>query len=372
MVDLRQDWLYDQGAPRTNTSPSGLSGGWSSTNLDTFLGELSFCQGDLCAGTTTQAQSWNAEEDGSVNRTVALEWALALIIVDALSRTGSGYIVDINDGPISSSWTIRGYERVPDFQKELLGGGDALKRPEATTPTTEGRIDITIGGYSYRASSLTDYLSIALFLTHIVLASCHVIFMVGKGQSSSAWDSISELLVLAQNSRPPTKALRNTNAGIQRLNTYSQIARLYVVKIKPSTSCQQNEDDDNNNVSNVELIFDEEMDDENPVGSQFQRRKRSSHNTHHSSSPSHSTQLTSRVREDDGRFVPVVPPTQGPRKAHVPDRDQGGCKCAEATGVTLDYSNMETLTKVQADVKYGDPPPWTPQKRRPSIDRMTI
>ena len=44
-------------------------------------------------------------------------------------------------------------------------------------------------------------------------------------QSSSSWESISEMLALAVNSKP-TEALRNTSAGIQSLATLKESVRI--------------------------------------------------------------------------------------------------------------------------------------------------
>jgi hypothetical protein len=199
-------------------------------------------------------EQWNGETPGAVNRTVALEWLLALVVTDALSRTGSEHILNTT-GPVSS-WTIRDYIHARDFQNELFRGGHALVRPnmDGQHPVaTEAKLEITIGGFSYQATSLTDYLAIALLALHIVVSLSHVALLFRSGESSSAWASIAELLVLAQNSRPADVALRDANVGIGCAGTYAKMARVYTVTRWDADGRREGR-------ANVELVFDERMD----------------------------------------------------------------------------------------------------------------
>lgn len=323
-ITLGHDWLYDQSIS-TNGSREESSG-WTQRNLNTFLQSLSLFN-DLSGALPSPVGSWNSDTPGTVNRTVALEWIFTLLITDALSRTGSDQVLK-STGPISS-WSIRGYERAPNFQTELLNGGDALTRPDDATPITQERVAITIGGYSYRASALTDYLSIALLLIHMLMAVSHIVYLMSTGKSSSAWESMSELLVLAQNSRPAPTALRNANVGVKRLKTYSRIARVYAVK-----PCEEDEDEPEIN-SNVELVFDET---ERDVFSETTFRPAKS--DHHASSrgPSKRSPRSKPVRRGREARTSLAHSHCGCENCGV--NGQGGCIMVE-------------LVDVLPDVKYG-------------------
>jgi hypothetical protein len=115
-----------------------------------------------------------------------------------------------------------------------------------TTLTTS----IIIGGFSYQASSTADYLSIAVLIGHLVLALGHTAYLLIRRQSSGCWDTIVELLVLAQNSRPPRSALKNTGAGIKSLETFAKVAKVRVTrKGNPASGAEGSP------AAHIELIF---------------------------------------------------------------------------------------------------------------------
>lgn len=252
-IKLARDWLFGAGSttsnPPNSTSTQQEHGGWTAANFLTFLRNISIFS-DLDGSPEAPIEKWNEETPGAVNRTVALEWFLALLVTDALSRTGSERILNTT-GPVSS-WTIRDYNKVSSFATQLFRSGHALQRPTGPA-VTEAKLEITIGGFSYQATSLTDYLALALLALHIVVSLSHVALLFSSGESSSAWASVAEILVLAQNSRPADMALRNTGAGIGCLGTYARMARVYSVTPWDASGGKSG-------MRNVELVFDEPAD----------------------------------------------------------------------------------------------------------------
>jgi hypothetical protein len=262
-IVLKPNWLYSPA--ETNTS-SPSSSAWTASNLVSFLSGLSLADG-LNQQSTNQVEFWNIETPNTVNRTVALEWSLALIITDSLSRIGSELV--LNSSGTTSNWSLKSYSKTSDFGSQLLhshGVGTALLRP-TNKSVIEESIVITIGGYSYAATSPVDFASIALLLAHCFLALCHTLYTVCyTSQSSSAWDTLTELMVLMQNSKPADRTLRNSNAGIERMATYGVVGRIYATTVsnanqetKPKSGknpgiLQKGEDEE---VSNVELLFGE-------------------------------------------------------------------------------------------------------------------
>ncbi|MCJ1353161.1 MAG: hypothetical protein MMC33_003146 [Icmadophila ericetorum] len=172
---------------------------------------------------------------------------LSALFADGLSREGSARVFNTN-GPLSS-WTIKDYNKTADFTDQLLKGGNPLEKPTVIDLTVE-RAAISITGYSYKASALTDYLSISILLIHILLALCHIIEMLITRQSSSCWDTVTELLALMQNSRPAPTALKNTCAGIMELGTFGKLAIIRATRPGSSISLKQS--------LHVEVLYREE------------------------------------------------------------------------------------------------------------------
>lgn len=163
----------------------------------------------------------------------AIEHTLASIFADALSRAGTWRILNItlpvtNRNPHLTIHRIRS----PDFQYQLLHSGEAYSNPSLSSPTPFTPFEILqeITGYAFKTSSTTDILALAVVILHLVIALAHTAFLLLRRRSSACWDTVPELLALAQQSRTSELALRNTAAGIQCLGTFQQRARVRVSK----------------------------------------------------------------------------------------------------------------------------------------------
>jgi hypothetical protein len=317
-IVLKPSWLY---SPSATDTASNSGSAWTASNLENFLSGLNLADG-LDKKSTNQAELWNSETPDAVNRTVALEWSLALLITDSLSRVGSELALN-SSGP-TSNWTLKSYTKASDFRSQLLdshGIGTALLRP-TNKSVVEESIVITIGGYSYAANSPADYASIALLLVHIILALCHTIYTVCyTSQSSSAWDTLTELMVLMQNSRPADRMLRNANAGITEAATYGVVGRLCVITMSKASQKTKVESGENpeilpneeaEQVSNVELIFEEQL----PPSRSNQEEGRAE-------DPAHCDVLLSNVRPD----VKYGHPSRSEHEVHI---QTGACGCTSA------------------------------------------
>ena len=73
-------------------------------------------------------------------------------------------------------------------------------------------------------------------------AIAHVLYVGISGISSTCWDSIAEVTALAVNS-PPTKALRNTCAGITEFDIFKLPVRILTMR------------DDEGDGEHLELVF---------------------------------------------------------------------------------------------------------------------
>lgn len=161
----------------------------------------------------------------------AIEHTLASIFADALSRAGAWRMLDITLPVVDKKPHLTSHHsRVPDFRYQLLNGGEAYSNPSLSSPTSFTPFDISqeITGYAFKTSSITDVLALAVILLHLAIALAHTILLLLRRRSSASWDSIPELLALAQQSQTSVLALQNTAAGIQCPSTYQQRARIRV------------------------------------------------------------------------------------------------------------------------------------------------
>lgn len=173
----------------------------------------------------TATDIWNGEEfTGGGNRTTFLESILASHFVDGIARTGSHRAYNTTDS--SSDVPLALFARGSDYNKTLLRGTNALEHPAPGAKYTELRQNVTIEGYMFRATSVADYLSMSVVAFHIAIALAHTSWCLWYKTSSGCWDTITELLVLAQNSPPAAGALQNTGAGIKSGPLYARKARL--------------------------------------------------------------------------------------------------------------------------------------------------
>ncbi|KAF4624806.1 hypothetical protein G7Y89_g13362 [Cudoniella acicularis] len=244
---LDENWLNIL-TPKIGSETNG-NDTWMPTTLELLLTRSALIDNDL-SNSTNQTATWNNVGNGTPNRTVYLEWMVSLLVADGLSRHGSAEALNAS-GP-QSTWNLLDYKKTQDFPSQLLQGQQALQKPSITNFTTL-KMNIIIQGFSYQASSATDFLSMAVLLAHLVLALGHTIYLLIWRKSSGCWDTIPELLTLAQNSRPAHSALRHTSTGIKNLHTYAQVAKVRATRpLNTDIECG------NSSPMHVELIFNEE------------------------------------------------------------------------------------------------------------------
>ncbi|MCJ1378917.1 hypothetical protein MMC17_002016 [Xylographa soralifera] len=221
---LQQSWL-DVLTPYVEVDNVPGQQLWRATTLESLLYDT-VAMNDLLHSSLSQTAVWNTVNLGSLNRTITLEWVLANVVADGLSREGSARV--LNTSGELSSWTLLDYNKTTDFQTQLLGGDMPLKQPLGVEMISE-RASIQISGYSYKASLFTDYLSISVLILYVLLAFYHAAETILIRRASACWDTITELLALMQNSRPATLALKITCAGIKELSTYAKVAIIRVI-----------------------------------------------------------------------------------------------------------------------------------------------
>ena len=224
-IELQQDWL-DVLTPRVGATHEEEEPSPPASTLEQLLENTLDISG-LARDGIAQHMAWNDMKIGSLNRTTTLEWVIASIVADGLSREGSARVLDVSGEP--TSWSLLDYDKTLDFTHQLFNRGKPLKEPK-DVPHIKQPAKIMIFGYSYKARVFTDYLSISVHLIYMLLASYHTITLILRRRVSACWDSITEFFALMQNSQPATKALRNTCAGVRELRTYAQVAFIRVVQ----------------------------------------------------------------------------------------------------------------------------------------------
>ena len=218
-ITVDQTWL------NTLTPPTPVEGpdyhDWEPSTIESILGSVGVTEG-FGNNMTALAQRWrtHANED----RSGLLAMVILSIFTDGLSRTGVDklYKVPVN----GSQWTFLPYEKKDDFDRLILQGQRALKYPEDNDMFS---VEFGVSGLSY-SLSLAQKLAVGVLSLHIALALAHTVWTTLRRESSGCWDSTTEIMVLAQNSRPAIRTLDNTAAGIQYSSTFSKKVTVRVTK----------------------------------------------------------------------------------------------------------------------------------------------
>ena len=74
-----------------------------------------------------------------------------------------------------------------------------------------------------------DWCCIVLLFLHCLLAIGHTLLTCIKGVTSEAWETVSELTALAMVSPAPEDKLKDSCAGIRKVSTLAQTARVEAI-----------------------------------------------------------------------------------------------------------------------------------------------
>lgn len=80
-------------------------------------------------------------------------------------------------------------------------------------------------GYGYGPNAFAVKVSLGILIVYCIVAVAHIVYSIITGTSSAAWDSISEIVALALNSRHAPE-LQNTCAGIQSAHVFAHRVRI--------------------------------------------------------------------------------------------------------------------------------------------------
>jgi hypothetical protein len=172
---------------------------------------------------------------------------IAMIFADSLARIGSwqlspgkpmpSKISDWEAQLLSGAYGGSGYseppvgshDRVTYFQmKQRITGCMSLSNRRSIYILAVALANLYLLLAAYKASTTTDYLALSVVLIHLVIAVGHTILLLKPKESSGCWDTLPELLALAQQSAPSTAALKNTSTGIYRLESFRNSVRVLI------------------------------------------------------------------------------------------------------------------------------------------------
>ena len=162
----------------------------------------------------------------SIQVTTNVKLILAGLLANGLSSIGStsklqGTIKTVK-GPDGSSSINGNYW--------FSGKGNIFEvNPSDSADWVKLRVSSVFQGYAYNTDGTSQKLAISVLLLYCASALAHIIYAGFSGISSTCWDSIAEVTALAVNS-PPTRALRNTCAGITELDIFKLPVRILTMR----------------------------------------------------------------------------------------------------------------------------------------------
>ncbi|KAF6821902.1 hypothetical protein CPLU01_12350 [Colletotrichum plurivorum] len=152
-----------------------------------------------------------------------LESVLAAMLVNGMARTApwATMFSEFRDDPTGGHW----------WSEFLPKGGATFGRPSRTAYAVPGdrengnldayyrvRVDADVFGYAYTSRLSGMSTSMIILLAYLPIVGAFLVWSLATGITSTSWDSVSELLLLALKSPPPGRAATaGTSAGITEL-----------------------------------------------------------------------------------------------------------------------------------------------------------
>lgn len=155
----------------------------------------------------------DSQPGGFTDSALALRNIIAVLFADALARTG-WYLSLLYDSDLNVQMIdpilLRNSSTDPQL---LLRGGDIYRKPQNLSYVTL-KAEWHSYGVAWTLRENGQFLAVAVLCIHILLAAIHSLIVVTAGRSMDAWDSITELLLLAWNSVPTRRDQEFTNCSV--------------------------------------------------------------------------------------------------------------------------------------------------------------
>ncbi len=158
-----------------------------------------------------------------------IEHIISVVFADGLSRCGSH--VNPTASRFLGAWKMGDWDIAGEDQaRSLVHIGEPKKIFDLPSilrggNATKFAMHAYFTGYILTSQGWFDYFSITLLLLHIALVILHTAWVTFWGRTSESWDTIPELVALAQTSQPPFgSSLNNTCTGIRKLKTMGRVS----------------------------------------------------------------------------------------------------------------------------------------------------
>ena len=175
-----------------------------------------------------------------------IESILSLSVVNGLARRDFGvgfagtllgntdgldlvdYSLSDNDDVEDDSWECNAWcgQLLPSGSYTMTYGGNAFNTSSIEqSNSTKLTMNADASGYAYNPRGSAAKFSMFALLLYVFIALSHMGYTLRSWETSSSWDSISELVALAMRSDPPER-LVNTGAGISSFAVFKQRAQI--------------------------------------------------------------------------------------------------------------------------------------------------
>ncbi|KAF1849640.1 uncharacterized protein K460DRAFT_298249 [Cucurbitaria berberidis CBS 394.84] len=131
---------------------------------------------------------------------------------------------------------------------ELYKGYNGSELNDSSRLSTFKLIE-TIDGYGYGATDTSIRLSVAVILTYCIITIVYVSYIIITGHTSIAWDSATELIMLALQSKEPA-GLGHISVGLDSMETFRKSVGIRVSTLDNGSTGQP--------VEKLELVFEDD------------------------------------------------------------------------------------------------------------------
>ncbi|KAI9889134.1 MAG: hypothetical protein M1814_005796 [Vezdaea aestivalis] len=165
------------------------------------------------------AGAWGAETIEATNITNKVEAILSLMVTDGMSKNYNNIGIQ---GSLKDDWK----SQILPVNGKVYGHGGEIFDLDGAPCAECSRLQMIVSviGYGYGLSSAVLF-STCILAVYVFIVSVHVIRSTFTQLSSTAFESVTELVAIAAKSAPPT-TLENTGAGISTLETMKTQVRL--------------------------------------------------------------------------------------------------------------------------------------------------
>lgn len=114
----------------------------------------------------------------------------------------------------------------PIVDDGFISGKPIYNRRDPSEPYVLAHFQQFKHGFAWSLGQPGQYVAITILGIHIILALVHTAVLIRKKRSSAAWDSISELIILAYRSAARPGAFENCSSGVEFSETVGKRVRV--------------------------------------------------------------------------------------------------------------------------------------------------